>query len=122
MNRATFEELVREAVDDLPEEFAQHLENVVLVVEDEPSPSLLRSLGLNPQRDTLYGLYQGVPLDERDSADGNLLPDTISIYYRPLRRACRTPAALRHEIRATVIHEIAHHFGMDDVEIEDLGY
>lgn len=122
MDRVQFEELVRESLDDLPEEFARHLENVAIVVEDEPDAGLLRSLGLDPRRDTLFGLYQGVPLSERSATYGNALPDRISIYYRPLRRACRTPEQIRRQVRITVVHEIAHYFGMDEEEIRELGY
>jgi predicted Zn-dependent protease with MMP-like domain len=122
MDRESFEVTVREAIDDLPEEFARHLGNVAVVIEDEPAPELLRSLGLDPRCDTLFGLYQGVPLDERGDNFAGALPDRISIYYRPLRHAYRTTAQLRREIRKTLIHEIGHYFGMLDDEIEDLGY
>src|SRR5262245_46846145 len=99
MDRRQFEEFVREAVDDLPEEFARRLHNVEIVVEDEPQPELLRALGMRPQRDTLFGLYQGVPLPLRGSAHGNVLPDKISIYYRPLVQAFRSPQRLREQVR-----------------------
>ena len=122
MDRETFEEIVRAALDSLPEEFAQHLENVAVIVEDEPEAALLRSLGMRPGRDTLLGLYHGVPLPERGTTFGNALPDRISLYYRPLLRACRTPEQLRREIRRTVIHEIGHFFGLDESELRKLGY
>jgi len=122
MDESAFAELLEEVLDDLPTDFASHLENVAVVIETEPTPDLLRSLGLNPRRDTLFGLYQGTPLSERGSTYGNALPDTISIFYRPLLQACRTPAQLRREIRKTVIHEIGHYFGMDEDEIERLGF
>ncbi len=122
MDRSEFEALVREVLDDLPEEFARHLENVAVVVEDEPEPELLRSLGMRPRRDMLLGLYQGVPLNQRSGSFGNALPDKISIYYRPLIRLCRTADQLRRQIRTTVIHEIGHFFGLDDREIRRLGY
>ncbi len=122
MTREDFAALVEQALADVPPEFAEHLENIVVVVEDEPAPELLRSLGLDPARDTLFGLYHGIPLPDRGATFGNALPDQISIYYRPLLRAYRSPQRIRREIRRTVIHEIAHYFGMDDHEIEDLGY
>ena len=122
MDRTEFEILVRDALDDLPEEFARRLENVEVVIEDEPSPQLLRSLGMNPQRDTLFGLYQGVPLHRRGNSYGGALPDKISIFYRPLLHACVTPDRLRTQVRRTVIHEIGHFFGLDDDEIRALGY
>jgi predicted Zn-dependent protease with MMP-like domain len=121
LNRGEFRRFVREALDGIPEEFARHLANVAVVVEDEPSPAQLRRAGLDPHRDTLYGLYQGVPLPNRshDFAD---LPDRITIFRRPLERACRTRAALRREIQVTVVHEIAHFFGIDDRRVRELGY
>jgi predicted Zn-dependent protease with MMP-like domain len=122
MDREAFEELVREALDELPDEFAQHLDNVEVVVEDEPAPDLLRSLGMHPQRDTLFGLYQGVPLNLRGATHGGTLPDKISIFYRPLLRAFRSPDRIRRQVRKTVIHEIGHYFGLDDKAIRKLGY
>jgi len=122
VTRDAFEDLVRDALDDLPEEFARRLENVAVVIEDEPSPELLRSLGLSTRRDTLFGLYQGVPLHLRGASYGNVLPDKITLFYRPLLQACRTPDHIRRQVRTTVIHEIAHFFGMNDRQIRDLGY
>ncbi len=122
MTRAEFEEIVREALDALPEEFARRMENLAVVVEDEPEPEVLRSLGLDPRRETLFGLYQGVPLDQRGSTYAGVLPDKISIYYRPLLRAYRSPERIRQQVRSTVIHEIGHYFGLDDKTIRDLGY
>lgn len=122
MDRTEFEALVQEAIDDLPEEFARELVNVAIVIEDEAGDDVLRSVGLDPRHDTLFGLYQGIPLPERGIAYSGALPDKISLYYRPLRHACRTPHEMRREIRTTLIHEIGHYFGMDDDEIEALGY
>lgn len=122
MDRDTFAATLDEAMEDLPEEFARHLENVAVLVDDEPSAELLRSLGMSPRRDTLFGLYQGTPLDQRGALYGNRLPDTITIYYRPLVRACTTPGQLKREIRKTLIHEIGHYFGLDEDEIRRLGY
>ena len=122
MDRAKFHALVVAAIDEIPEPFRQHLANVEVVVEDEPSAELLRELGLDPRRDTIYGLYDGVPVDERGGDDALLLPDRIAIYYRPLVRDFRTPHAIRREIRTTIIHEVGHVFGLDDDEIEAEGY
>ena len=122
MDRAEFEDTVREALDDLPEEFARYLDNVQVVIEDEPSPALLRSLGMNPRHETLFGLYQGVPLHLRGGAFGGALPDKISIFYRPIVRAFTSPERIRRQVRRTVIHEIAHFFGLDDAAIRKLGY
>jgi predicted Zn-dependent protease with MMP-like domain len=121
MNRERFRALVADAIDELPERFARHLSNVEVIVDDEPSAELLEDLGLHADHDTLFGLYEGTPLDER--SEGTFcLPDRITLYYRPLVRASRNPVALRQEIRKTLVHEIAHFFGMDDEEIEREGY
>lgn len=122
MDRERFREIVEEALDEIPESFQAYLENVEVFIEDEPSAEVLRDVGLRPNRDTLFGLYQGVPLPEREANYGMVLPDRIVIYYRPLLREFATPARIRREVRRTVIHEIAHFFGLDDEEIEDEGY
>lgn len=121
MDPADFEALVAEALDGIPEEFARYLENVSVVVEDEPSPVLLRDMEMDPDQDTLYGLYQGVPLSER-THDFAALPDRISVYRGPLVRDFRSRAAIRRQIRATIVHEIAHFFGLDERRIRRLGY
>jgi predicted Zn-dependent protease with MMP-like domain len=109
-------------IDRLPRRFREQLRNVEFVVEDRPSPDLLRAEGLDPRHDSLYGIYQGVPLPERSSLDPPLLPDKISIFAEPLMEDFPDPDELRNEIRLTVLHEIAHYFGMDEDEIEELGY
>jgi predicted Zn-dependent protease with MMP-like domain len=106
----------------LPREFREQLRNVEIVVEARPSAELLLEEGLDPRHDTLYGIYQGVPLPERSLLDPPLLPDKITIFAEPLLQDFPDPEDLREEIRLTVLHEIAHYFGMDDDEIEDLGY
>lgn len=122
VDRNTFEALVAEAIDELPEEFMRYLENVQVIVEDEPSPELLRSLRMSAHRDTLFGLYQGVPLSRRGAWFGNHLPDRITIFYRPLVRRFFTSERIRHEVQKTVIHEVAHFFGLDEPAIRRLGY
>ena len=114
-----FDELVREAVESLPREFLDRLDNVDVTVEDEPSRQTLRDNGIGPGS-TLFGLYQGVPLTHRHSY-GGALPDKITIYQGPLQRACRTEEELVQEVRDTVAHEIAHHFGIDDDRLDELG-
>jgi predicted Zn-dependent protease with MMP-like domain len=109
-------------VDRLPRQFREQLRNVEFVVEERPSRALLRAEGLDPRYDTLYGIYQGVPLPERSSLDLPLLPDKITIFAEPLLQDFPDPDDLREEIRLTVLHEIAHYFGMDEDEVEKLGY
>jgi len=122
MHRERFRELVAEALDEIPDPFRGHLAEVEVVIEDEPSAEVLRDMGLDPQHDTLYGLYEGTPLSERSVNDSLVLPDRITIYQRPLVREFRTPVAIRREIRKTVVHELGHVFGLDDDDIEAEGY
>jgi predicted Zn-dependent protease with MMP-like domain len=114
-------EVVR-VLDRLPRRFRSALGNLEIVVEKRPSPELLRAEGLDPRHDTLYGLYQGIPLPDRSGFDAPMLPDKITIFSEPLLADFPDAEALREEIRLTVLHEIAHYFGMDEDEIEDLGY
>ncbi|MDP2602826.1 MAG: metallopeptidase family protein [Deltaproteobacteria bacterium] len=113
---------VARVLDRLPKEFRGQLRNVEIVVEARPSKELLRAEGLDPREDTLYGIYQGVPLPDRSALDPPLLPDKITIFAEPLLEDFPDPDELREEIRLTVVHEIAHYFGMEEEEIEDLGY
>ncbi|MGD8869745.1 MAG: metallopeptidase family protein [Gemmatimonadales bacterium] len=118
LDRAAFEEVVRRALDELPEEFAERLENVSIVVEEEPDPEDLIAMGLHPQRDRdeLFGLYQGTPLIDRDSGYSDL-PDRVVIYRGPILRSCDSRREVLDEIRDTVIHELGHHFGLSDEEM-----
>jgi predicted Zn-dependent protease with MMP-like domain len=113
---------VGRVIDRLPRSFRERLLNVEFVVEERPSIELLRAEGLDPRHDTLYGIYEGIPLPDRSSLDPPLLPDKITIFAEPLLEDFPDPEELREEIRLTVLHEIAHYFGMDEEEIEDLGY
>jgi predicted Zn-dependent protease with MMP-like domain len=112
----------RRVLERLPEEFRSRLHNVEIVVEKRPGKSRLEALGLDPEQDALYGLYEGTPLPERSAVYPPILPDKITIFAEPLTRDFSDPAQLRNQIRLTVLHEIAHYFGMDEEEIEDLGY
>jgi predicted Zn-dependent protease with MMP-like domain len=122
LNYAQLRKEVVRVVDRLPRRFREQLRNVEFVVEERPSPALLRAEGLDPRRDTLYGIYQGVPLPERSALDPPLLPDKITIFAEPLLQDFPGPDDLRKEIRLTVLHEIAHYFGMEEDEIDELGY
>jgi predicted Zn-dependent protease with MMP-like domain len=113
---------VARVLDRLPRQFREQLRNVEFVVEERPSAELLRSEGLDPRSDTLYGIYQGVPLPDRSSIDPPFLPDKITIFAESLLENFPDPEDLREEIRITVLHEIAHYFGMDEEAVEDLGY
>jgi predicted Zn-dependent protease with MMP-like domain len=120
MDRGRFEWLVEGAVASLPEEFHARLENVDVVVEDWPSPHELASLGLR-SRYELLGLYQGVPLTRRGGHYGLVPPDKITIFQRPIEAKCRDDASITREIGRVVRHEIAHHFGIGDRRLKELG-
>lgn len=121
MKREEFEKIVEEVIDTLPEIFREKLENVVIIVEDWPSNSDLQSLGLN-SKDTLFGLYRGIPLTKRGAFYGNFPPDCIVIFQKPLEKAFRDINEIKREIAKTVMHEIAHHFGFDEQLLRKLGY
>ena len=109
-------------LDELPKEFREQLHNVEIVVEQRLSDRQMRALDLDPAEDVLYGLYEGIPLPDRSALDPPILPDKITLFAEPLLRDFPDPEELREQIRLTVLHEIAHYFGMDDDEIEKLGY
>jgi len=117
MTRDAFERLVAEAVTLIPKRFREEMQNVALVVEDEPGASLLDEMGIEPP-DSLYGLYQGTPLPERHWAEGNQLPDRITIYQRPIEDDAEDDEDARDMIAETLIHEVGHYFGLSEEEIE----
>ena len=114
-----FDQLVSEALDSLPAELAVNLENVDVVVEDEPPAAMLAEL---PPGTSLFGLYHGIPLTKRGPSYGNVLPDKISIYRGPITRYWRRPDAIRKQIRRTVIHEVGHYFGISEKRLHELGW
>jgi len=107
-----FEELVGRALDTIPARLAAAMDNVVVVVEAEPPADL----------PGLLGLYEGIPLTRRDGGYAGVLPDRITIFRGPLLRQALSYADLVEEVRVTVVHEVAHHFGIADAELDDLGY
>jgi predicted Zn-dependent protease with MMP-like domain len=113
MTRPQFEALVEKALRRLPRPFREKLANIAIVVEDWPDDETLADMGIEPP-DTLYGLYRGVDLPRRDSSYGNVLPDTITIYQRPIEEDCRDRDEMADLVRETVVHEIGHYFGLDD--------
>ncbi|WP_338601535.1 metallopeptidase family protein [Saccharopolyspora sp. SCSIO 74807] len=112
LSRAEFEELVADALDTIPGELMRLLNNVVVLVEDEPDPS-------DPD---VLGLYEGIALTERDSTYGGVLPDRITIYRGPTLRVCETLDEVVQEVATTVVHEVGHHFGIDDQRLHELGW
>jgi predicted Zn-dependent protease with MMP-like domain len=120
MKRETFRKLVAEAIDTIPPRFQEHVHNMAIVVEDEPSDDLLDEMEVEPG-DTLFGLYQGTPLTERGWGHGNTLPDQITIFQRPIEEACEGDRdAIVTEIGETLIHELGHYFGLDEDELQEI--
>lgn len=111
MDPGRFDELVGDALDLIPPELAAAIDNVVVLVQDR-----------NPEEPDLLGLYEGVALTERDSSYAGSLPDTITIYRGALLEMCGSDDEVVDEVRITVIHEIAHHFGIDDDRLHELGW
>jgi predicted Zn-dependent protease with MMP-like domain len=126
LSESQFETLVGEALDDLPPFFQAHMDNVVVLVEPQPSRRLLREMRV-PPGETLLGLYRGIPLTERGQGYNLTPPDTITLFQLPIERAAAEWEegeyldCVREEVRQTVIHEIAHHFGIDDDRLVELG-
>jgi predicted Zn-dependent protease with MMP-like domain len=116
MTRDEFNILVAEALDTLPDEFKEKLDNVEVVVEDIPSRSQLSSVGLTYPM-MLYGLYHGVPKTKRGHYTF-VAPDKISVFKIPIETRYRTPEAIRQKVRSVVLHEIGHHFGMSETELQ----
>lgn len=119
MTRTHFEKLVAKAVRGIPKRFRDEMRNVAVVVEDSPEPELLEEMGIAPP-ETLYGLYQGTPLPEREWAHGNVLPDRITIYQQPITEDCADDEEIIREIGETVIHEFGHYFGLSEEEIQEI--
>jgi predicted Zn-dependent protease with MMP-like domain len=111
MSRRRFEELVSDALDTVPTELADAMDNVVVLVEDR-----------DPEEPDLLGLYHGIALTERTSSYGGVLPDRISIYREAILDVCADEDEVVHEVAVTVVHEIAHHFGIDEQTLHELGW
>lgn len=121
LSHRAFERLVADALDSLPEAIMAMLDNVAVVVADEPTPQQIATADLEDDM-TLLGLYEGIPRTVRGSGYANVLPDKVTIFQRPLEAACETPDELVAQVRHTVVHELAHHLGIDDDRLIDLGF
>ena len=115
-----FEALVTEALEDLPQEIADWLDNVAIIIAEHPTAAQLAQVGLGPD-DLLLGLYVGLPKTQRGFTYGEIVPDKILIFQQPIERVCRTPAQVRAQVRRTVLHEIGHHFGMGEDQLRQAG-
>jgi predicted Zn-dependent protease with MMP-like domain len=117
VTRQVFEALVGEALDAIPQDFRDRMQNVEIVVEDRASPALRAEMS-DDSGDELFGLYQGTPLTERNWAHGNALPDRITLFQRTIEEACDTEDEVFEEVCLTLIHEAGHFFGLSEEEIE----
>jgi predicted Zn-dependent protease with MMP-like domain len=123
VSRERFSELVELALEELPPQFAEFLEEVPVQIEDQPSPQLLKQLGLD-EDELLFGVYQGASLMVRSESEGRgtPMPNHILIFQDDIEEVCQNEDELIDEVRTTVLHEIGHHFGMDEDDLDELGY
>lgn len=121
MSKERFAELVERALADVPPAFEPYLEEVAIEIRDRPTRKQLRSVGLTNDQ-LLLGLYHGRPRDQRSVLDSGVMPDVIYIFQEDVEDACKDEADLVEQVRITVLHEIGHHFGMDEDDLDELGY
>ena len=114
MDRPAFEKLVEKALERLPKKFKKKLRNIMIEIEDRPLQEALDDMGI--ESGTLFGLYQGVPLTERDTFY-SALPDRVLVFRGPILRACESRREVLREIRETVQHELGHYFGMEEEDL-----
>ncbi len=115
-HRRRFDRLVRAAMRRLPPGFERFLDNVAILIEDEPTPEQRAASGLGPE-ETLFGLYEGTPRRSRGLVESPMLPDRITIFRRPIERSCQSEAEIVEEIRRTIVHEVAHHLGFEEDQL-----
>ena len=120
MTREEFKSLVEDALATIPPQFRDAMQNIAIVIEDDPPDALLREMGFDPKHDTLFGLYQGTPLPERHWDHGNVLPDKITLYQGPIEDDSQEEDDVVVAIGETLIHEIGHYFGLSEEEIQEI--
>lgn len=111
VSQDAFEEMINDALDTIPEEFARHMTNMVVLAR-----------GFNPDEPTLLGLFEGIPLTEQHSNHSGFLPDAVFVYKDALEAMCSDEEELRHEVKVTVLHEVGHYFGLEEHELHELGW
>lgn len=119
--RKRFEALVLRALETIPDPIRARMDNVDVVIEDRPTAVQRAELEMEPDEE-IFGLYEGTPLIERGITADPLMPDKITIFQRPLEEACETDEEITEEVRRTIVHEVAHHFGFDEDRLAELGY
>jgi predicted Zn-dependent protease with MMP-like domain len=121
LSQEEFDKIVNRSITRIPREFRQYLENILIAVQKRPSRALLKEMGLFPHK-TLLGIYRGVPLEKRSITAPPLYPDTIFLFQEPLEEMCDTIEEMERQIEKTVVHEIAHYFGISERRLAELGY
>lgn len=121
VSKADFARLVEAALHELPEQFAAHLEEIPIEIRDRPTRKQLRSVGLSDD-ELLLGLYSGTALPDRSVDIGVRMPDKIYLFQEDIELVSDSEEQLKHEVRTTVLHEIGHHFGLDEEDLDELGY
>ena len=121
VSREVFEQLVDQALESLPDAFRAHIANVIIEIEDQPDSRTCAELDLDDPR-ALLGLYHGIPLTDRHVEEPVHMPDRISIYQSNIQRICRSRDELVEQIRKTVLHEVGHYFGLDEDDLDEVGY
>ncbi len=111
VSQDAFEEMINDALDTIPEEFARHMTNMVVLARD-----------FNPDEPMLLGLFEGIPLTEQHSNHSGFLPDAVFVYKDALEAMCSDEEELRHEVKVTVLHEVGHYFGLEEHELHELGW
>jgi len=121
LSKKDFDRVVKRAIRRIPEEIRRHLDNILISVQDRPSPELLEEMDMPPD-EPLLGVFQGVPLTERTVTSPPLFPDTIVLFQEPLEAWAESMEELEKEIEITVVHEVAHFLGMSEEKLAELGY
>jgi len=121
LSAAQFEVLAREAIAELPDDLRVHVDEILLSIEPYASEELLAEMEVADDED-LFGLYEGPPLTERSVNDAPHLPPRVRLFYGAILDECPTEEEVKHEVKVTILHEIGHHFGMDEAQLERLGY
>jgi len=121
VSKEEFEKIIREALGELPERFAKALETVRIEVRPRPTRRMMRELRI-PAGEALLGLYHGRPATERSVDESGVMPEVIYLFKQEIEAVCETMAEVRREVRSTVLHELGHHFGLDEENLDDLGY
>jgi predicted Zn-dependent protease with MMP-like domain len=119
MEKERFEELVREALDKLPQKFKKYLDNLAVIVEENPSREIYERTQ-TPQFSSILGHYHGVPFKHRGPFYGNVPPDVIVIYQKPIESFCSTEEKIKKKVKEVVLHEIGHYFGLSDAELKEI--